>query len=98
MRNANENQLVREERGGHPYEYYPLGEHVVVAPGVCGGRPTFKGTRLEVQIVLDLIAADWSQERILEEYRATGISAPAIAEVVRLAADALRSKAENIAA
>jgi len=37
-------------RGGEPYEYYPLGEYIVIAPGVCGGRPTFKGTRLDENI------------------------------------------------
>ena len=94
----NGRRLVRETRGGEPYEYYALGEYVVVAPGVCGGRPTFKGTRLEVQVILDLIAADWSQERILQEYRDSGITAPAIAEVVRLAADALRSTVETVPA
>ena len=41
-------ELVREIVGGAPYEYYPLGEFVVIAPGVCGGRPTLKYTRLEV--------------------------------------------------
>ena len=91
-------QLVTEECGGEPYAYYPLGVHVVIAPGICGGRPTFKGTRLEVQVILDLIAADWSHERIIQEYRDTGITAPAIAEVVRLAAAALRSSAETVAA
>ena len=97
MKELTGTQLVTEERGGEPYAYYPLSEHVVVAPGVCGGRPTFKGTRLEVQVVLDLIAADWSHERILKEYRASGITAPAIAEVVRLAANALSSTAETVA-
>jgi hypothetical protein len=41
-------ELVRETVGGEPYEYYPLGQYVVIAPGVCGGRPTFKYTRLDV--------------------------------------------------
>ena len=91
-------QSVTEERGGESYTYYPLGEHVVIAPLVCGGRTTFKGTRLEVQVILDLIAADWSHERILKEYRDSGITSPAIAEVVHLAANALRSTAETIAA
>src|SRR5438046_9046139 len=31
-------RLVREMRGGEPYEYYPVGEYIVTAPGVCGGR------------------------------------------------------------
>jgi len=37
-------KLVREIVGGEPSEYYPLGRHIVVAPGVCGGRPTFTYT------------------------------------------------------
>ncbi|MGH2371514.1 MAG: DUF433 domain-containing protein, partial [Chloroflexota bacterium] len=49
-------ELIRERHGGEPYEYYPLGEYVVVAPGICGGRPTFKHTRLEVSAVLSLLA------------------------------------------
>lgn len=32
-------QLTREMVGGEWYEHVPLGEHVVAAPGVCGGRP-----------------------------------------------------------
>ena len=32
--------LVTETLGGEPYQYVPLGEHVVRAMGVCGGRPT----------------------------------------------------------
>ena len=82
MRNGR--KLVREERGEEVYEYFPLGKHVVVAPGVCGGRPTIKGTRLEARTILDLLAADWSHERILREYAATGLTATAIAEVVQL--------------
>jgi hypothetical protein len=38
-------QIVRELYGGSLYEYYPIGQHIVAAPGVCGGRPTFKYTR-----------------------------------------------------
>jgi len=33
----NTTKLVREMVGGEPYEYYPLGNHIVAAPGVCGG-------------------------------------------------------------
>jgi len=91
-------ELVIETRGGEPYAYYPLGEYIVVAPGVCGGRPTFKGTRLEAQVVLDLIAADWSHERIIDEYRTDQLTSEAIAEAVRLAASALRRSAAAIAA
>ncbi len=41
-------ELITEAVKGEPYQYYPLGEHVVRAVGVCGGRPTFKYTRIEI--------------------------------------------------
>jgi uncharacterized protein (DUF433 family) len=50
-------KLVREMIQGELYEYYSLGKYVVAAPGICGGRPTFKYTRIEVQVVFDLLAA-----------------------------------------
>ncbi|WP_369229461.1 DUF433 domain-containing protein [Candidatus Entotheonella palauensis] len=39
------------------YEYFPIGQYIVAAPKICGGRSTFKYTRLEVATILDLIAA-----------------------------------------
>ena len=41
-------ELITEMVGGEVYQYYPQGEHVVRAVGVCGGRPTFKYTRIEI--------------------------------------------------
>ena len=61
-------ELVYEIVGEENYEYYPLGKYVVAAPKVCGGRPTFKYTRLEVKIILDLMASGWTVEKILSEY------------------------------
>src|SRR5262249_50847190 len=37
-------ELVTEIVGGEPYQYCSLGDYVVRAVGVCGGRPTFKYT------------------------------------------------------
>src|SRR5215510_566674 len=37
--------------GGEAYEDYPLGQYIVAAPGVCGGRPTFKYTRIDIYYV-----------------------------------------------
>ena len=39
--------LMIELVGGEPYEYYPLGDHIVRTIGVCGGRLTFKYTRID---------------------------------------------------
>lgn len=90
-------QLVRETVGGEPYDYYPLGKHVVAAPGVCGGRPTFKYTRIEVEAVLDLLAAGEPLEQLVENFRGR-VPKAAIEEALRLAASLLKREAKAIAA
>jgi len=90
-------QLVREEYGGEMYEYYPLGEYVVVAPGVCGGRPTFKYTRLEVSMILSLVARGTSIPEILWRYDESKLNADAIMEAIDLANQALVETARPLA-
>ena len=81
--------LVREERGGETYAYYPLGQYVVAAPGVCGGRPTFKYTRLEVATVLAMLASGKPVDQIAEEFDASELKVDAIREAAHLASAAL---------
>ncbi len=78
-------KLVREMYGGEWYEYYPLGKHVVAAPGVCGGRPTFKYTRLEVSMILALLAAGESAEEIVRDYADRRLMLGAVKEAIRIA-------------
>ena len=80
-------KLVREVRKGRAYEYYPLGKHVVIAPGACGGRPTFRGTRVEVQTVLDVLRSGRSMADLLQGYPA--VPRAAIREAIQLAAQTL---------
>ena len=75
-------RLVCEIVGGEPYEYYPLGRHIVVAPGVCGGRPTFKYTRIDVRHALSLLAAGRTVERVAHGYQ---LPVAAIQEALALA-------------
>ena len=82
-------ELIRERRDGEVYEYYPLGKHIVAAPGVCGGRPTFKYTRIRVEVVLDLLAAGWRIEQVAHKYRASHLSEAAVKEAIQLAKLAL---------
>ena len=82
-------RLVREMSGGETYEYYPLGKYVVSAPGVCGGRPTFKYTRLEVSVILSLIAQGETVQQVVEEYSASRLTPAAVIEAIRLADRAL---------
>lgn len=63
------NELITEAVKGEPYQYYPLGKHVVRAVGVCGGRPTFKYTRIEITGTLDRLAVGESLDTIVAGYR-----------------------------
>ena len=61
-------KVVREIVGGEVYEYVPLGKHIVSAKGVCGGRPTFKYTRVEVRHILNLLAHGWTVDQIIQDF------------------------------
>ena len=76
-------KLVTEIVGGEPYQYYPLGKHVVRAVGVCRGRPTFKYTRIEITGALERLAAGEKLDDLVQGYRGR-VSQAAIAEAVRL--------------
>ena len=43
-------------------------ERIALHPDILGGKPTVKGTRLAVEFILDLLASDWTEQDILEEY------------------------------
>ena len=68
-----------------------LGRYVVTDPGICGGKPTFRGTRIFVADVLEQVALGLSWETIVEEWRGA-VSMEAIAEAVRLAREALLAR------
>jgi uncharacterized protein (DUF433 family) len=82
-------KLVREIHARDTYEYYPLGKYIVSAPGICGGRPTFKYTRLEVSVILALIASGETVEQVVRAYSRSHISSAAVKEAIRLADRAL---------
>ena len=76
-------ELITEIVGGETYQYYPLGDYVVRAIGVCGGRPTFKYTRIEITGTLERLAAGESINDIVAGYRGR-VSHAAIQEALRL--------------
>ena len=45
-----------------------LRDRIVIDPGILVGKPIVKGTRISVELVVDLLAAGWSQEQILNSY------------------------------
>lgn len=76
-------RLVTETVNGESYQYYPLGDYVVRAPGVCGDRPTFKYTRMEITGTLERLAAGENMAEIIQGYRGR-ISQEAIVEAIHL--------------
>lgn len=43
-------------------------QHITVDPTILTGKPIVKGTRLAVELVLDLLSNGWSEAQILENY------------------------------
>jgi uncharacterized protein (DUF433 family) len=80
---APEIELVRENYGGEVYEYYPLGKYVVVAPGVCGGRPTIKYTRIDARHVIGRLRVGDRPRQVARDYH---IPLAAVREAVELSA------------
>ena len=74
-----------------------IGRFVVADPAICHGQPTFRGTRVLVDDVLEQVAAGIAWEAIVEERRGN-MSSDAIAEAVRLASQAFRDHSAQYAA
>lgn len=77
--------LVTEMRGDEQYEYYPLGEYIVRALGVCGGRPTIKYTRIEADMLLALLKIGETPQEIVDGYNRPELPIEAVYEVIDLA-------------
>jgi uncharacterized protein (DUF433 family) len=65
-----------------------FGRYLVVDTKICHGQPTFRGTRILVQDVLEQVAQGMAWETIEEQWRGA-VNQAAIAEAVRLAGKAL---------
>ncbi|MBI3695419.1 MAG: DUF433 domain-containing protein [Acidobacteria bacterium] len=43
-------------------------DRISVDPKILVGKPVVKGTRIAVELVVDLMAQGWTQEQILDSY------------------------------
>ena len=43
-------------------------ERVTLDPKVLTGKPVVKGTRISVELIVDLLANGWTQDQILDSY------------------------------
>lgn len=50
------------------YLYMNWREHIVSDQKILLGKPTVKGTRISVELILDLLSTGWTEKMILESY------------------------------
>jgi len=43
-------------------------EHIVSDKNILSGKPTIKGTRLSVELILELLSTGWSEQMLYESY------------------------------
>jgi uncharacterized protein (DUF433 family) len=43
-------------------------EHIISDQEVLLGKPTIKGTRISIELILELLAAGWTEQQLLESY------------------------------
>lgn len=65
-------------------------ERISVDPNVLVGKPVIKGTRIAVELVIDLLGRGYSKEQILAQY--DHITAEDIQACLAYASDILRSE------
>jgi uncharacterized protein (DUF433 family) len=71
-----------------------IGRFIAADPDICHGKLTFRGTRILVSDVLELVAAGRNWDDIIKECH-DGISRPAIAEAIRFAGRAIVRHADE---
>jgi len=71
-----------------------MGRYIVTDPGICHGKPTFRGTRVLVSDVLEQVASGMAWESIIEDWNGS-ITKEAIKEAVQLASQALLKHADE---
>ena len=70
-----------------------LGELVVVDPGILGGDPVFRGTRVPVASLFEHLESDGSIEEFLENFPA--VSREAVVAVITAAQDLTLERARR---
>lgn len=65
-------------------ERIQLGRHIVADSRICGGQPTFQGTRIMVWIVLEQIEDGMTWDEVVGEWDGR-VSEEAIAEAIAIA-------------
>jgi len=68
------------------YKRVELGEYIVADQAICHGKPTFKGTRIIVDLVILKFCDGWTIDEVANRYE---LPRKAIEEAIRLSAQML---------
>lgn len=72
-----------------------LGRYIVANPKICHGRLTFRGTRVLVSVVLELVADGMDWDEIIRGFHGS-ISRAAIADAIRVAGRAVDENNKSV--
>lgn len=65
-------------------------QRIVIDPDILVGKPVIKGTRISVELIIDLMARGYSKDQILEQY--DHITADDLQACLAYASETLRSE------
>ena|SRR5882724_10570038 len=74
---------MKAKANGHRHRI-ELGRHIVSDSKICGGQPTFKGSRIMVWIVLEQLEDGMSWDEIVGEWKGK-VNEEAISEAIAIA-------------
>lgn len=63
---------------------------IILDPSVLAGKPVIRGTRISVDLVLELLASGWQEAEILKEY--PGLEHEEILACIRYTQEIVRSE------
>lgn len=63
-------------------------EHIVSDQEILLGKPTIKGTRISVELILELLESGWSEDMIIQSY--PGITREKMSAVFQFLKDSIQ--------
>lgn len=65
-------------------------ERITIDPKILVGKPVIKGTRLSVELIMELLSNGWTEQQILENY--PGITHEDVLACLAYATEILKSE------
>jgi uncharacterized protein (DUF433 family) len=45
-----------------------LAQHIIIDPAIMTGKPVIRGTRIAVELVLELLGRGWTTQQVIQQY------------------------------